>query len=108
MAGAAQGQVPGRPGVAARGGLLPALVGELLPAPLAHGALRLPLGGTSLCLVRVGAGGPVAVEGVAVGLSSGAVSVCSAVRPRRRHTAAPAPCSWNCSRVVTTTGGVWP
>ena len=26
-----------------RGGLLPALVGELLPAPLAHGTLRLPL-----------------------------------------------------------------
>lgn len=64
----AQGQVPGRPGAAAGDGLLPALVGELLPAPLAYGALLLPLGGTAPLLLRVGAGGLVAVEGVAVGV----------------------------------------
>lgn len=46
----------------------PALVGELLPAPLAHGAPRLPLSGTALFLLRVGAGLLVAEEGVAVGV----------------------------------------
>jgi hypothetical protein len=51
-----------------RGGLLPPLVGELPSAPLAHGALRLPLSGTAPLLLRVCAGGLFAVEGVAVGV----------------------------------------
>ncbi|GAB7111081.1 hypothetical protein JCM4814A_94000 [Streptomyces phaeofaciens JCM 4814] len=47
------------------GDLLPALVGELLPAPLARGALRLTLSGTALFLLRVGAGLLVAEEAIA-------------------------------------------
>ncbi|MFF9206755.1 hypothetical protein ACF1AE_34315, partial [Streptomyces sp. NPDC014986] len=56
VAVAAHGHVPGLPGSPVRGGLLPALVGELRPAPLAHRPLRLPLSGTAPLVLRIGAG----------------------------------------------------
>jgi hypothetical protein len=106
VAGTAHGQVTGLRHEAVHGGLLPPLVGELLPAPFAHRP-RLPL---SLLHRSSSASARAAWRrwrAAPSGLSGVAVSVCSPVRTRRRHTAASAPCSVSCSRVVKTSGTAW-
>ncbi|GAA2425271.1 transposase domain-containing protein [Streptomyces glaucus] len=68
VATAAHGPGDGRPDATPHGGLIAALAGALAPAPLAHRPPRFPLSGTAPLLLRVGAGGLVAVEVLAVGV----------------------------------------
>ncbi|AKZ53361.1 hypothetical protein SAM23877_0312 [Streptomyces ambofaciens ATCC 23877] len=100
VATAAHRQAPGAPSRPVRGCLLPALLGEPLPAPRAHGLCasrsatrRRTSSASARAYGRRQRASPSE-------LSSASVSGCPSARPRRRHAAASAPCSRSCPRVV--------